>query len=240
MATAPGENASLQDGDLAAGPSDFVGATRGALVRAEADGEIWLDGASLGRFPGARAWAAGDAGIVVGTESTLSLVGAWAAEVPGLGAVGIGAGRVLAVVCEERCVARGWGLDGRELGDLAAAGAGGAVGEWEGIAWAGDPDESTPDAPGAVCAEDGRCVEGLAGDHLGSALGGGYAAGAFNKWAVPARGRVVPLGDGPTYALERGGENQPIVVAGDGQDLVVGHAQYPRDELPSGAIAWVR
>jgi hypothetical protein len=110
------------------------------------------------------------------------------------------------------------------------------VGEWDGVAWAGDPEEEIPDGGGSVCAEDGRCVHGLVGDHLGAAIGGGFAAGAFNKWVVPARGRVVPLGAGTTYAIERGGENQPLAVAGDGDTLVVGHGQYPAGESPGGAV----
>jgi hypothetical protein len=106
------------------------------------------------------------------------------------------------------------------------------------VAWGGDPRWDEPEAGGTVYAEDGREIEGLPGDHLGAAIGGGYTAGTFNKWVVPARGRVVPLDGGIVFDLEVGAEIQPILVGG-GDPLVVGAPYHPADGVPAGAVVVV-
>ncbi|MFZ5476333.1 MAG: hypothetical protein ACOZNI_06105, partial [Myxococcota bacterium] len=130
-------------------------------------------------------------------------------------------------------------LTGEPLDIDLAAGEGGDVGEWDGVAWAGDPQLDDDDGAGRVCSEAGDCVEGLAGDHLGAAIGGGFAAGSFNKWIVPARARVVPLHGGIVYAMEEGAEIQPLTLDGDDATLIVGAPYHPAHGEPSGVVVEV-
>jgi hypothetical protein len=87
-----------------------------------------------------------------------------------------------------------------------------------------------------VRCEDGREIHGLGGDHLGRAIGGGWTAGTFNKWVVPARARVVPLDGGEVLALEEGAEGQPLAVAAEEGLLVVGAPYEANGGGPAGAV----
>lgn len=214
----------------------FVGADAGGWVVATADGG-WRAADGAGTVPGARRWATGPGGLWAATgEALVDARSGTRVPVTGVGALAVGEERVLAVVCDEGCAARAWTLDGVDLGPVAPAGEGGAVAEWGGVAWAGDPEEALADGAGRACAEDGRCVAGLPGDHLGAALGGGHAAGRFNKWTVPARTRLVPLDGGPTLAVEEGAENQPLALAGDAGTVLLGDPYHPSGGQPSGAV----
>lgn len=237
LAAAPGEGRTWRDGEPSDGSSSWVGWWEGRAIAVNGEGEVRVDGEVRWTVPDAVAWAAGPDGILAAGGGVLRFVDAEReVPAPGLRAVAWGTGRVLGVVCGDGCAAHAYDLDGVDLGEVAPAGEGGAVGEWDGVAWAGDPEDAAADGAGRVCAEDGRCVEGLAGDHLGGAIGGGYAVGTFNKWVVPARVRVVPLAGGTVYALERGAETQPVVLAGDGATLVVGAPYHPAHGEPSGAV----
>jgi hypothetical protein len=194
---------------------------------------VWVDGEVVATQAEARVWAVGDAGVVYADKGRVGLVGGWEVARSGVGALAIGS-RVLARVGDH---VEAWDLDGEELPIDLPAGDGGAVAEWAGVAWAGNPADDEDEGAGRVCAEDGRCVEGEAGDHLGRAIGGGYTVGEFNKWIVPARARVVPLEGGAVYAMEVGAEVQPMAVAGDGGRVIVGAPYYPREGEPAGAAA---
>lgn len=233
VVAAPGAETAWVDGVASPGPAAWVGWSGERLVRVGVDGEVVIDGEAAGTVPNAKVWAIGDAGIVWATKSALGLLDGWEVPVTGVGALAVGT-RVLARVGG---AVRAWDLDGNELPIELEAGDAGAVAEWDGVAWAGDPADVIADGAGRVCAEDGRCVEGEVGDHLGRAIGGGYAVGEFNKWIVPARARVVPLDGGTVYAMEVGAEVQPIAVAGDGARVVVGAPYYPVGGEPAGAAA---
>lgn len=216
----------------------WVGVGAGHVYAAGEAGEWWRDGVrGAPDLPGAR-WAAGPAGAVAADAE-----GWWLPEsdvrvaVSGITAVAVGESRVLAVVGH---AVRAWSLDGVEQPITLDAGEGGALGEWDGVAWAGAPDDATPDGAGQVCSERGDCLTGLPGDHLGRVIGGGYAAGTFNKWIVPARARFMPLGGGVTWAMEDGQEDQPLTVAGDDDAVWLGAPWFEQDGLPGGVVYRVR
>lgn len=240
LAAAPGADATWRDGERRDEPSAWVGFWGGSEVIVTATGEVRVDGEPFGEVPKARAWAAGPNGILVATAEGLRVLDP-PLDVPATGvrAVAWGEERLLALVCADECVGEAWALDGTPLGAFAPGGPDGAVGEWGGRAWAGAPDWEDPEGPGRVCAEDGTCVEGLPGDHLGAAIGGGHTVGTFNKWIVPARARVVPLDGGAVLALETGAEIQPIQLAGDADQLVIGAPYQAYDGLPAGAVVTV-
>ena len=206
-----------------------------ALVTADAAGQWWIDGVSQPPVVGARRWAAGAAGVAVWDGATVWFPDGSAVERDAVQALAVGVGAVHLLDCSDGCSASSW-VGGVPVATW-AAGAGGAIDEWDGEAWAGDPEPD--DGAGRVCTADGRCVIGEPGDHLGLAVGGGYAGGTFNKWIVPGRARFVPLGDGPVYALEVGAENQPHALAGDEGTLVFGAPYYPHGGGPTGMVAVV-
>lgn len=234
-ASAPGVDAVLVDDTWAEGPS-WVGWAGTERVEAARDGRWWRDGAEQPPVEGARRWAAGPAGVVAWDGVALRLDGGDRA-VGEVAALAVGEVRVYAIVCASACEAVAW--EGAEEVARWPAGQGGAVGEWDGRGWAGDPEDGLTEGAGRACAEDGACVAGEPGDHLGGAIGGGYAAGVYNSRIVPARARIVPLADGPVYALERGAENQPHALAGDADRLVVGAPYYPAEGGAAGLVARV-
>jgi len=98
---------------------------------------------------------------------------------------------------------------------------GGDVGWWQGVACWGDPQLAFETGSGAVHCEDGRVIRGEVGDHLGLTLGAGRAAGRFNRHIVPPRLRIVPLGDGEVWTVDRAAENSRVSLAAvDGLTLV--------------------
>lgn len=105
---------------------------------------------------------------------------------------------------------------------------------------ASDPQLDLDEGAGFVVCTDGRRVEGLPGDHLGLAMGGGFAIGTFNKWIVPARTRIVPLNDGAVLAIEYGAEGQPNTIAGDDNVLVVGAPYEMHAGGNAGAVHLVK
>ncbi len=246
---APGAGEVTVAGVVSEGPSDWVGYSGSAVVRGSATGAVEVDDVRVGSVPGARTWAADADGVLVGSSNYLvyfeieagTVTKTWDMTVEGLGAVGLGEGRALAVVCGAECVGWSWArADGAEVGEILGAGKGGAIVEIDGVVWAGDPDMEVDDGAGRACSEAGPCVEGLRGDHLGQAFGGGYVVGTFNKWIVPARARFVSLSGRVAYAMEVGAESRPIAVAGNSTTIVFGAPYYPHHGEPSGAVAVVR
>lgn len=235
-ATAPGRGAWARDGGWFEEDVVFVGFLDGELARATADGS-WTWGERAGRVEGARRWALGGAGLwAASADSLVRAEDGFRVEAPGVGALAVGSQRVLAARCAPGCVAEAWTSAGEPLGAWAEVGEEGAVGEWGGVAWAGDPEAAVDDGAGRVCAEDGRCLAGATGDHLGGAFGGGFAVGRFNRWVVPARTRLVPLEGGEVYALETGAEDQPVALGGDGSAVVVGQPSHEVGGVPAGVV----
>lgn len=241
LASAPGAGTTWKDGVETDVPSAWVGWWGIREVRVDATGEASVDGVPRWSVADAEAWAAGPDGVAVATAAGIRVLEP-ARDLPvrGARALAWGEGRLLALVCDDTCGGYAWDLDGNALGRFADGGEGGAVGEWDGVAWAGAPAWDDPEAPGRVCAEDGTCREGLPGDHLGAAIGGGFAAGTFNKWVVPARARLVPLGGGDTLVIEEGAELQPLHLAGEPDGpLVVGAPYMAAGGQPAGAVVEV-
>lgn len=212
----------------------WTGIGAGRVYAAAADGRWWVDGAEQPSVGVGATFASGPAGVVYATGD------GWTLPESGLGvalariqAVAVGEGRVLAVVGGR---VQAWDLDGAPVAIDLAAGDGGAIAEWGGVAWAGSPDDATPDGGGEVCNELGECIEGEPGDHLGRVIGGGYAAGTFSKWVVPARARFVPLGGGPVLVLDEGAEDQPLAVAGDESTVWLGAPYIEEQGVPGGAV----
>lgn len=240
LATAPGTGTlTLGDGTV---PVDavYVGWWGPHVVYATAEGVGYVDGEPLWLVPDATAWAAGEAGVVATDGRRLFLLDQHRViEAPRITTLAMGATRILGLVCADRCEGHTWTLEGEALGRFADGGEGGGIGEWDGVAWVGDPQRETPDGAGMLSAETGEHIRGEPGDHLGGAIGGGYAVGTFNKWIVPARARVVPLVAGETYAMEQGAEDQPLTLAGDARTLVIGAPFYPHGTQPTGALLTV-
>lgn len=237
LATSPGTGTlTIGTGTLPVAAT-FVGWWGAHVVYASEDGVASVDGVPTWLVSGATAWAAGASGVAATDGRRLVLLAPHVSvDVAGIRALAMGESRVLALVCDEVCEGRAWALDGTELGRFADGGEGGSIGEWAGVAWVGDPQWETPDGAGMLSAETGEHIHGEVGDHFGAAVGGGYAAGTFNKWIVPARARIVPLDGGDTYAMEQGAEDQPLTLAGDGATLVIGAPFYPRGTQPTGAL----
>jgi len=148
----------------------------------------------------------------------------------GVQQLAIGHDRVLLIRCVEAgCEATAWRPEGEALEVLGSAGDGGAVIEVEGVAWWGDPQLERATGAGRVCAEDGRCIEGIEGDHLGRRLSSTHAAGVFNTWALPARLRLAPLDGGPVLAIDRAPPSRPPALHSQGGSLAVG--------LPSDGVS---
>lgn len=241
-AAAPGAGLVVLDGAEQPGPAQWVGFVGGELARA-GDGELWVGSQAFDPGP-ARAFAAGADAVYLGGAG-----GVW--TVPG-GAVDIDVSAVDALAVSDSVLATR-SLDGEggacrvlrwDLGIVPPTGevvdlpcsVDGALAFVDGAICAGRPDLDDDRGAGLVACDDGRVVAGEPGDHLGRAVGGGYAAGSFNKWLVPALARLVPLVDGPLLALEEGAENQPHALAGDGAVLVVGAPYFPVGGLPSGTV----
>lgn len=244
LASAPGSGQTWNDGVPRDVPSAWVGWWGESEVLVNGGGHVTVDGVVRFTVPDATAWAASADVLVVATPDglhflELGLDGGPVVPVEGLVSVAVGVDRALGLVCgPEGCGGYAWSLDGAPLGRFADGGLGGAVGEWDGRAWAGAPAWDDPEGPGEVCAEDGTCHAGLPGDHLGAAVGGGFAAGTFNKWIVPPRARVVALDGGDVFSLEAGAELQPIVLGGD-DELVIGAPYTAAHGVPSGAVVRV-
>ncbi len=234
---APGKGTVIEGGIATDGPSSWVGYVDGQLARGGADA-LWI---GEEEFPvtGARAYAVGTNEVFVATAGTLysypSATVFFEGKITGVAVVD---GRpVVRLDTAQGCVIRA--LDTATEYDLPCA-AEGALAVENGALCAGDPQVDDDEGAGVVGCDDGATWVGERGDHLGRAIGGGYAMGSFNKWLVPARARAVPLGDGPVLALELGAENQPHALAGDGESLVIGAPYYPASGMPSGAAFVVR
>ncbi len=240
LASAPGGGATWMAGERTALPSAWVGWWGAEEVIVDAEGGVTVAGALLWSVGAARGWAAGGHGILASSAAGLHFVDRGVlVEVSGLYAVSWGTGRILGVVCTDAgCDAQAWAVDGTSLGSWGQAGEGGAVAEWEGVAWAGAPEWSDPMAQGRACSEHGECVVGEPGDHLGAAIGGGRTAGTFNSRIVPPRARLVSLVGERVWALEEGAEFQPIVLDGD-DGVLIGAPYHPVGGLPAGVVVRV-
>lgn len=205
------------------------------MAAAAADGvyEVHEDQAELlWETAGAQTFAAGTLqgypSVVVATAHELqrydgggSLVEQLAVE--GVQRVAVGAERVLMIACVAgACEALAWSPGDDAAQPLGRAGDGGDVVEVDGVAWWGDPQLGEATAAGRVCSELGDCIDGLEGDHLGRSLCSTHAAGVFNTWLVPARLRVVPLGDGPVLAVDRGPPSRAPALDSQGGSLAIG------------------
>lgn len=222
----------LEDGVATEGPSSWVGYLDGELVRGGAEA-LWI-GDDEYAVSGARAYAVGTGEVFVATAGALYSFPSGAVLFEGklTGVTVLDGAPILRLDSTAGCVIRA--LDSADGFDLPCAAEGALVTAGD-AACAGDPEVDDDEGAGRVSCTDGTSREGERGDHLGRAIGGGYAMGSFNKWLVPARARAVPLGDGPVLALELGAENQPHALAGDGDTLVIGAPYYPASGLPSGA-----
>lgn len=229
---APGPGTVIEGGVVTEGPSSWVGYLDGQLVRGGAEA-LWIGDAEF-EATGARAYAVGLDEVFVATAGVLYSYPSGAVLFEGklTGVAVLDGEPILRLDTAAGCVIRA--LDSATEFDLPCA-AEGALAVEAGALCAGDPQVEDDEGLGVVGCEDGSTWVGERGDHLGRAIGGGYAMGSFNKWLVPARARAVPLGDGPVLALELGAENQPHALAGDGTSLVIGAPYYPASGLPSGA-----
>jgi hypothetical protein len=217
----------------------WVGTGAGHVYAAAVDGRWWADDVEQTGVGAGAIWGAGPAGVVYATAAGWTLPESGVSvSVDGITAITVGEQRVLAIAGGG---VRAWQIDGTALDielepNVLQAGDGGAITEWAGVAWWGSPDDGTDDGAGVVCSELGACIGGGPGDHLGRALGGGYAAGTFNKWTVPARARFVPLDGGSVLVLDDGAEDQPLAVAGDDDTVWLGAPYTAEQGEPAGVV----
>ena len=248
LAGAPGLGQAwlLEAGDVSQGQDElgrWVWWAGGEPFAARASTGVFAVGAEQAELrwetPGAVVFAAGDmdAGFRV-VAATASAVQLWDADgvlqarlaLPGVQQLAVGLERLLLMGCDGgSCEAYAWDPQSDILETLGAAGDGGAVVEVDGLAWWGDPQLERPTGAGMVCSEEGRCLEGLEGDHLGRRLCATHAAGVFNTWITPARLRLVPLGEGPILAIDRAAPSRPPALHSRDGRLAVG--------LPSDGLA---
>lgn len=245
-AAAPGAGEVWVDGEATAtgdappASAAFVGWMGESLVRAGPGGVV-LEGEWLAGM-GGTVFATSELGVFAWEAGELATSGGLVVAVAAVQALGADDEHVVALACDGACQPTGWlvGAQFYTMGGwedlLIAGGSGGAIAFDQGAVCVGDPQLDDPDGAGSVTCDDGRFIQGEPGDHLGSAIGGGYAAGTFNKWVVPPRVRVAPLDGGEVFVLEEGAENQPIALAGDESTLIIGAPFHPHAGMPSGAV----
>ncbi len=213
-------------GQVSSGPGElgrWVWWAEGQAFAARAsDGVYAVDAAVAERLwetPGARVFAAGETvggfRVAAATDQGVQLwdgdgVAMARLELAGVQQLAVGRERLLVGACEGlSCQVLSWEPAGGQPILLGEAGPGGGLVEIEGVAWWGDPQLETPTGAGRVCSEDGRCIDGLEGDHLGRRLCSSHAAGVFNTWIVPARLRIVPIEGGSVIAVDRAAPSRP-------------------------------
>ncbi len=236
LASATGEGQVYWEDQAVGGPTKWLGWWGEHRVQANPS-EVWVDGEVFATPDELQSFAAGDGGIFGATRQRLfRLDQGWSLPVAGVRRLALGSERLLAVVCTPDCVGKAWTFSGEALGEVVEAGEGGDIGEWEGVAWAGAPAWKESAAAGKICSEQGICVEGTLGDHLGAAIAGGYSLGMYNKEITPPRQRIVSLDGGTVLSLEQGSELQHVDLVGDGTTLVVGVPFMPHAGSATGAI----
>ena len=119
---------------------------------------------------------------------------------------------------------------------LATTSAGSDVAFWGPLACWGDALPDQDDAAGAVRCEDGSALDGLQGEHLGRSLADGWATGVFDKWIVPARARIHPMGGGEVWAVDRAAEATRLALATGEGLLVVGVPGYAARDPGEGRV----
>lgn len=114
------------------------------------------------------------------------------------------------------------------------------------LAWSGElacwgtPEASRDPAPGGWRCEDGSEGAGAEGDHLGVSLSDIHVAGVFDKWAVPARARVMSRLTGWTGVVDEAAWGSPLSVAEAGELLVVGVPESGGPDMSAGRVLLVR
>ncbi len=236
LVSASGEGQVYWEDEPVEGPFKWLGWSGLRRVQAD-DTELWVDGVVVTTLDGIQALAAGEGGVFAATRHRLVAVDqSWSLPVAGVRRLAVGDQRLLAVVCAPDCVGKAWTFSGEDLGEVVSAGEGGDINEWKGVAWAGAPAWKEDAAPGKVCSEEGICIEGAPGDHLGASIAGGYSLGMYNKEITPPRQRIVPLEGGMILSLEQGLELHRVDLAGDGDSLVVGVPFMPHAGATTGAV----
>jgi len=114
----------------------------------------------------------------------------------------------------------------RDEGVIATVSPGGALAWVQEQACWGDPMLEAEEARGAVRCEDGTELLGMKGDHLGLSIGGGRAAGRFNRHIVPPRLRIQDLNGGEVWLVDRAAENSRVSLDGAAGVVAVGVARF--------------
>lgn len=109
---------------------------------------------------------------------------------------------------------------------IATVSPGGALAWFQDKACWGDPKLEVEEASGSVRCSDGTELMGMKGDHLGLSIGGGRAAGRFNRHIVPPRLRIQDLDGGPVWLVDRAAENSRVSLDGAAGVVAVGVAQF--------------
>jgi len=120
-------------------------------------------------------------------------------------------------------------------GIVATVSPGGALAWVQEKACWGDPMLEVEEARGSVRCDDGTELLGMKGDHLGLSIGGGRAAGRFNRHIVPPRLRIQDLDGGLVWLIDRAAENSRVSLDGAEGVVAVGVAQF-REGPTSGRV----
>ncbi len=236
-AAAPGLPGVWVEGAWSEGNGQWVGWRGEELVRVGIR-EAVIGEESAPELSRGSTFAVSETAVYFATDRELFRQGGGSVAVVGVQALAASETRVVALVCDEGCGLRAWNpeLTAEVAAPDLPAGEGGALAlDGDGLC-AGDPELADTRGAGRVACEDGRDAEGVEGEHLGLAIGAGYAAGVFNKHAVPERGRIVPLAGGEVLVLEGGAVGQPLRVAGGGGWLFVGSPYQPHEGGSTGAV----
>lgn len=199
---------------------------------AESLDDIWLDNHAYAWSSGVGLFRVDDMGPypVEMEEGRVCLLTSGWSSVRGASALACEDSRQLWTVCSRgRCSVF---LDGEQIGVGGPEVTVGFLGGqpcWSSVAMDMDPQ------PGEVHCADGSVLFGLEGDHLGASIGGGRAAGVFNKWLVPPRLRLLSP-DRESWALERARERTRASVASAGRLTVIGLPGYSGENPGEGRL----
>ncbi|MBM4368486.1 MAG: hypothetical protein FJ102_19885, partial [Deltaproteobacteria bacterium] len=173
----PGRETVIDDGVVTEGPSAWVGYLDGELVRGGAEA-LWIGEAQY-EVTGARGYAVGDGEVFVATSTELLSFPAASVRFEGklTGVAVVEGAPIVRLDSASGCVIRA--VDGGAVFDLPCSADGALAADGNALC-AGDPEVADDEGAGTVACDDGRRVDGARGDHLGRALGGGYAMGSFN------------------------------------------------------------
>jgi hypothetical protein len=128
-------------------------------------------------------------------------------------------------------------LDGGSTSLLGGAGDGGDIWIDGERVWWGVPALNDDGAPGLVISSDGEELVGIAGDHLGRSIGGGYAVGGINWETSPRRTIMRDLNGGQSISLDGISGPSPLSLDSNETLLLIGAPGWSKDGNTGAVIS---